>query len=596
MDAAHGSTELRGIGVSPGVVIGPVLRAAPPLELPLRRTAGPDPGTEIALARKALLDVAADLTARAAAVSGKTSAEVLRSQAAMISDPVLEATVVAGIRSGTDAVHAICDAFGVHRDAFAAAGGYLAERLPDLDDLRDRAVANCLGRPMPGVPSPGYPFVLLAGDLAPADTADLDAEQVLALVTEAGGPTSHTAILARSLGIPAVVRCEGILDLRDGETVAVDGTAGTVRSGIEEEEASFLRQREGVRRSARARNSRGPGQTADGYPVGLHVNIGSARDLDSLDLGSFDLASLDLASFDLGSAGPGNLALDSLDPGSADPGVSVEGVGLFRTELLYLDRSEYPDHAEQVAAYTEVFAALPGRKVTVRTLDAGADKPLPFLPARDEPNPALGIRGLRLSRRDPALLDSQLTAIAEAASVSEAEVWVMAPMVATVAEATEFRDRCRAVGLPRAGVMVEIPAAALAVESLVKVVDFLSIGTNDLSQYLFAADRQCGDLADLLDPWHPILLRLIASCASAARTADRPIGVCGEAAADPALALILTGLGVTTLSMSARAVPEVRQALAAHTLGQCRQLAQAALATEDAMAARQTAQKLLRDW
>jgi phosphotransferase system enzyme I (PtsI) len=237
-----------------------------------------------------------------------------------------------------------------------------------------------------------------------------------------------------------------------------------------------------------------------------------------------------------------------------------------------------------------VFAACAGKRVVVRTLDAGADKPLPFLNLGAEPNPALGVRGVRTSWRRPDVLDTQLAAIAEAAKASTADVWVMAPMVSTVAEAAEFVDRCRAVGLPTAGVMVEVPAAALRADALAGVVDFVSIGTNDLSQYAFAADRQVGELAELLDPWQPALLALIAACGDAGRRTGRSVGVCGEAAANAELAPVLVGLGVTSLSMAPRAVSEVRLALAECTLDDCRRLAQLALGADDPAQARSLVQ------
>ncbi|HEX7744634.1 MAG TPA: putative PEP-binding protein, partial [Micromonosporaceae bacterium] len=377
----------------------------------------------------------------------------------------------------------------------------------------------------------------------------LDPAAVLAIVTEEGGPTSHTAILARAAGVPAIVRCAGALGLADGTVVGVDGARGELTVGVDEEGVRDLRERDRIR-AARLAGSRGPGRTADGHPVALLANVGSARDLEGM---------------------------------AAD---AVEGVGLFRTELLYLDRPSQPTQAEQASAYAEVFALCAGRRVVVRTLDAGADKPLPFLSQPVEPNPALGIRGLRLARRCPDLLDTQLAAIAEAAKASTADVWVMAPMVATVAEATEFVDRCRAAGLPTAGVMVEVPAAALRADALAGVVDFLSIGTNDLSQYAFAADRQAGELADLLDPWQPALLSLIAACGAAGRRTGTPVGVCGEAAADPELAPVLVGLGVTSLSMAPRAIAEVRLALSAYTLDGCHRLASLALGAADAAEAR----------
>jgi len=539
---------LRGIGVSPGLAAGPAYRVAAPPRLGAP-TPVADQDAELARAVGALATVAVDLTGRAAAAERRSvaAAEILRAQVLMVEDPALAEAVTDAVHSGTDAAHAIDAALAAFREAFEAAGGYLAERVADLDDLRDRAVAACLGRPMPGIPAPGHPFVLIAHDLAPADTAGLDPGDVLALLTVAGGPTSHTAILARALGLPAVVRCAGALDVPDGTVVTVDGGTGQVAIGVDEQTVADTRAAE-QRRRQRVGRSTGPGRTADGHPVALLANVGSARDL--------------------------------------PPGDDCEGVGLFRTELLYLDRTDAPGRDEQISAYAEVFAALPNRKVVVRTLDAGADKPLPFLGLPDEPNPALGVRGLRVAPQRPAVLRTQLEAIAKAARTAAAEVWVMAPMVSTAAEAAWFAAECRDAGLPVAGAMVEVPAAALRAGALLREVDFLSIGTNDLSQYTFAADRMCGELAELLDPWQPALLALVAACADAGQAAGKPVGVCGEAAADPALAVVLAGLGVTSLSMSARSIPAVRDALAAHTLADCRRLAHAALAADDAVAAR----------
>ncbi|MBQ0896996.1 phosphoenolpyruvate--protein phosphotransferase [Micromonospora sp. U56] len=542
--------RLTGIGVSPGVTAGPLLRVAPAPRLP-EPTAVAAVEAELARADSALAAVAAELRRRADAAGRPEAAEILRAQAMMAEDPVLRETIADVIRGGRDAAHAITDAFAEHRRAFQAAGGYLAERVTDLDDVRDRAVAASLGRPMPGVPAPGHPYVLAARDLAPADTADLDPEQVLALVTEAGGPTSHTAILARSLGLPAVVSCAGALSVPEGTVVRVDGGSGEVLTDVDEALVAATRAAVAARRD-RATPTRGPGRTADGRAVKLLVNIGSAAQL------------------------------------RGDEAAGAEGVGLFRTELLFLDRSTLPGLDEQVRAYAEVFAAMAGRPVVIRTLDAGADKPLPFLDQAGEPNPALGVRGLRVARRRPEVLRVQLEAIDLAAQRTGADVRVMAPMVATAAEAREFAMITRTAGISNVGVMVEVPAAALRAPQLLDEVDFLSIGTNDLSQYVFAADRQCGDLAELLDPWQPALLQLIAACATAGGAAGKPVGVCGEAAADPLLAVVLAGLGVTSLSMSPRALAPVRAALAAHTLADCARLAKLALAAEDAEQARAT--------
>jgi phosphotransferase system enzyme I (PtsI) len=420
-------------------------------------------------------------------------------------------------------------------------GGYMADRVSDLDDVRDRTVARLLGQPMPGIPERDLPFVLVADDLAPADTVTLTTDRVLALVTVRGGPTSHTAILARSLGLPAVVACPAAAALTEGELVMVDGSSGEIVVGVSSEEAAEANRAEQARRAARGA-SHGPGRTADGHPVSLLLNIGDA-------------------------AGAAKVAA-----------VDAEGVGLFRTEFLYLDRQEAPSVDEQVSLYTGVFEAMAGRKIVVRTLDAGADKPLPFLNQAGEPNPALGIRGLRIARRAPDVLTDQLDAIARAQQATGAVVWVMAPMVATAAEAKGFTELAHQRGLPVAGVMVEIPAAALRAADLLEHTDFLSIGTNDLAQYTLAADRMAGELADLLDPWQPALLELIRITAAAGAAAGKSVGVCGEAAAAPTLAPVLVGLGVTSLSMSASAVADVRDALAAVSLEQCREMAAEALA------------------
>ncbi|GAA0842768.1 phosphoenolpyruvate--protein phosphotransferase [Streptosporangium amethystogenes subsp. fukuiense] len=533
---------LKGLGVSPGRAAGRVCRMAAPPELPAP-TPVADADAELGRALDALRATAAELAERAEKAPDADARAILEAQSFIADDPGLHESVEAAVRSGKDAAHAIDEACAHHRRALLAAGGYIAERAADLDDVRNRAVAAVLGLPVPGVPTPGHPFVLIAEDLSPADTVNLDPDSVLALVTSRGGPTSHTAILARARGLPAVVACREVSEVGEGTWVSVDGLRGEVEVGIGEEAAAEI-QRLAEAERRRTSTSRGPGRTSDDHPVKLLLNIGSAADL-------------------------------------APQGVDAEGVGLFRTEFLFLDRREEPGYEEQVAAYAAVFRAAPGGHVVVRTLDAGTDKPLPFLGLAEETNPALGVRGLRVSRVRPEVLDTQLDAIAEAARQSGAEPWVMAPMVTTVGEAADFAGRARARGIARVGAMVEVPAAALRAERLLKELDFLSIGTNDLSQYTFASDRQHGDLADLLDPWQAALLQLIADCAAAGQAVGKPVGVCGEAAADPLLATVLVGLGVTSLSMSAPSVPAVRESLAAHSLAQCRDNARLALGADD---------------
>ncbi|MEV0822252.1 putative PEP-binding protein [Nonomuraea rubra] len=544
------------MGVSQGRAAGPVIRLADPPELPAPRTVT-DPGAEAATVAKALEAVAAELNRRALAAGGE-AAEILEALAMIAEDPVLLEEAERLTAGGADAAHALDAAFSGHREALAQLGGYLAERAADLDDLKHRAVASALGLPMPGLPSPGHPYVLVATDLSPADTAGLGGD-VLALVTEHGGPTSHTAILARARGLPAVVACAGVTGLADGTVIGVDGGTGEIAIGLSEQETAEVARTEAARR-ARLRTSRGPGRTADGHAVRLLLNIGSAADL---------------APHDPEPASGGTSAEQTGGAEAGVGGTGAEGVGLFRTEFLFLDRRQPPSFEEQVTAYAEVFGR--AEHVIVRTLDAGTDKPLPFLGLPQEQNPALGVRGLRVDRLLPEVLDTQLDAIAEAARRAGAEPWVMAPMVTTVGEASDFARRARARGIAHVGVMVEVPAAALRAGRLLQEVDFLSIGTNDLAQYTFAADRQHSALADLLDPRQPALLELIALCAEAGRQAGKPVGVCGEAAGDPLLAPLLVGLGVTSLSMAAVCVPAVREALAGLTLDECRERARAAL-------------------
>jgi phosphotransferase system enzyme I (PtsI) len=303
------------------------------------------------------------------------------------------------------------------------------------------------------------------------------------------------------------------------------------------------------RRTELQRSSRGPGQTSDGHPVALMLNVGQAKDLDG--------------------------AI-----------VDTEGVGLLRTEFLFLDRVEEPSVQEQEDSYGRVFEAFPGRKVVVRTLDAGADKPVKWLDLDAGENPALGVRGLRTSRRYPEVLARQLDAIARAASGSDADVWVMAPMVSNAAEAAAFVAQAHGRGLARAGIMVEVPSAAICADEIAGVVDFFSIGTNDLCQYVAATDRMIGELSDLLDHWQPALLRLVRMVVEGARAAAIPVGVCGESASDPLFALVLAGLGVSSLSMSPTSLAPVRASLAAHSIDECRNLAELALAGGDATLAR----------
>ncbi|HVT64029.1 MAG TPA: putative PEP-binding protein [Mycobacteriales bacterium] len=531
-----------GIGVSAGVAVGPVARVHGPV-LPPRDGAPVDAPAETARAIEAFEAVGGELEALAsrAGASGST----LVRQARIARDPALTALAGQLVSTGRAAPRAAWEAFAAYRDMRAADPMRAVPDRAELDDIRDRVVARLLGEPTPGIPDPGTPFVLVARDLSPAVTAGLDPERVLGIITERGGPTSHTAVLAKSLGIPAVVACPGVASLRSGQRVMVDGAVGEVTADPDSDTVGAA-----VKLPKPDAVVTGPGRTRDGRPVRLFAAVGGVGDAD-----------------------------DALAAGA-------EGVGVFRTEFAFLDRDEPPSVAEQAAAYREVFDAFGSREVTVRTLDIGADKPASYVRLGDQPNPALGVRGIRVARRHVELLTDQLTAIAMASRGSETPVRVMAPMVATTAEAAWFAAQCREHGIGTAGVMVEVPAAALRAADMLRVVDFVSVGSNDLAQYTFATDRADGELADLLDPWQPAFLDLVATVLRAGAVAGRPVTVCGEAPSDPMLALVLVGLGAGALSMTSRVLPDVRATLARHSYDDCVRYATAAVSADGPSEAR----------
>ena len=553
-------TSLLGTPVVPGLAFGPVLVAAPDVSARAVAEYGDGGHADAAAALTAYDDavglVADGFRAKAALTTGAT-AEVLTASAGLATDRGLRAAVRKNLNAGQQLLPALDAAVEQFVTVFAGMGGLMAERVTDLRDIHARVRARLVGEPEPGVPVPSSPSVLVAADLAPADTAGLDPSLVVAIVTERGGPTSHTAIIARQLGIPCVVGAGGAIAALGGRTALVDGQSGSVEVDPDRDKAAALVAEDRAGRAALATWA-GPGRTADGHPVKLLANVADA------------------ASALAASAGP------------------VSGIGLFRTELCFLDRDSEPSVDEQADIYAGVLEpyAEEGRHVVVRTLDAGSDKPVAFATLPDEENPALGVRGLRLSFADPGLLHRQLDAIAIAAERTGTECWVMAPMVATVAEARDFGAAVRERGL-KPGVMVEVPSVALLAHKVLEEVDFLSIGTNDLTQYTMAADRMATDLAHLTDPWQPAVLQLVAIAADAGRRAGKPVGVCGEAAADPLLACVLVGLGITSLSMAAAAVRPVGARVAATTLGQCEEMAEAALAAVDPATARDAARALL---
>jgi phosphoenolpyruvate-protein phosphotransferase/dihydroxyacetone kinase phosphotransfer subunit len=540
-------------GVSPGRVVGPALRM-PNLIVepdPTARILETERPAAIQRLGRAAAYVAKQLRSRITAAGG--IAELLEAIATMATDPDLLSDASSRIRDdGLLPERAVWETFGAAGDALRAAGPRQAERIADLYEVRNQIISALLGRTAPVSPDPGHPYVLVAVDLALTDVAELDAERCLAIVTERGGATSHAAIVARSLGIPAVVGVAGASAIPDGTLLLVDGSTGDlVMDPSTDQQATAI-----ARRSERDPLV-GPGGTADGHRVALLANIGS----------------------------PGDAAA-ALECGA-------EGVGLYRTELGFLDRTEQPSVAEQVRAYRSVFATFAGRRVVVRTLDAGSDKALPFLELAEEANPALGVRGFRAAATRPEVLYDQLKAIKEAADAETADVWVMAPMITTLEEVRSFAQVAHSVDLPIIGVMIETPAAALQAEQILAEVDFVSIGTNDLAQYTFAADRQSAPLASLNNPWQPALLRMIEMVTRAATVSGKPVGVCGEAAADPLLALVVTGLGISSLSMAPRALAGVGHSLAAVTFEQCRRAARATCESDSPTSAREAARAVL---
>ncbi|MGO4613164.1 putative PEP-binding protein [Nocardia sp. 2YAB30] len=551
-----GSVVLHGTPAVSGVALAAAVRPIPrlPVEVSTDPVPEPDRASESAAFRAAAATVAGRLRERAERASG-AAAEVLAADAAMATDRGWLGAAEKLIAAGTSARAAAVAATDQFAEVFTKLGGLMAERVTDLRDVCDRVVAELAGVPEPGIPVPGQPAILLADDLAPADAAGLDPALIVGLATSLGGPTSHTAIIARQLGIPCVVAVAGLDEVEAGAGVLLDGSSGEV---VVDPDPRFAAQaiEEFHARAARDAAWAGPGATADGHRVEVLVNVQD---------------------------GAGARAARR---------TPAEGVGLFRTELCFLDRETEPSVSEQEQIYRAVLDAYSGAKVVIRTLDAGSDKPLRFADHPDEANPALGVRGIRIAARDSGILDRQLDAIARAAAGRQPVPWVMAPMISTAAEAESFAAKVRQRGLVP-GAMIEVPAAALTAEAILRYVDFLSVGTNDLAQYTMAADRMSPALAALTDPWQPAVLSLVARTAAAGRTLGKPVGVCGEAAADPALACVLVGLGVGSLSAAASAIAAVGAGLSEVTRENCERAAAAALVAADPAAARAAARSIL---
>jgi phosphoenolpyruvate-protein phosphotransferase len=502
-------------------------------------------------------------------------AAILEAQALMAADPALVDEAVRRAAIGGDVLGAIRDAAEGFAATLAALDDpLLAARAADVRDVGDR-IARIVGGV--AIDPPARPSVAIALDLPPSVTAELPSGSLVGIALEGGTAVAHAAILARGLGIPAVVGAAGLLDAIAAAPpeveLVVDGDRGEVVVGPTAEERQALEVRADsvrVRRAAAAGFRDHPGSTADGRRVPLLANIGSPRD-----------------------------ALRAIEAGA-------EGVGLFRTEFLFMERSRPPAEDEQVTAYREVFEAFgPNRPVVVRLADIGGDKSIPYLGLPAEANPFLGVRAIRLAYRSRELLVTQLRAISRAGAAAGVVPHVMAPMIATPADVRLYlsiRDEAQAGlaadGLPRTdrlvcGIMIEVPSAAVLAAELARRVEFFSIGTNDLTQYLFAADRTNAALAHLQDALEPAVLRSIAGTVAGARETGIPVAVCGEVAGDPLGALVLVGLGVDELSADPNSLDGVRAALAGATSAELGKLGAEALEAPDAAAVRALAGRLL---
>jgi phosphocarrier protein FPr len=542
---------LRGVPGAPGIAIGPLFRYRQS-EIVIQ-----DVSSTPAQERKDLL--AAIETAQAELEGlheemiqrvGEGEAEIFEAHLALLDDPELVKAALDRIEDGYAAARAWHEVTEAQAAELAALqSDLLAARAADVRDVARRVLRILAGAEEGRPRLPDDPVVLVAQDLSPSDTVALDLNRVLGFCTAAGGPNSHTAILARALGLPAIVGAgSDVLDLSDGVQVILDGAAGqlTIEPDAEALDAAREAQRRRrIRRAAALEAAGQPAITQDGHRMEIVANIGGVAESRQ----------------------------------AAERG--AEGVGLLRTEFLFLERSTAPTEDEQFEAYRGIAQALGGQPVIVRTLDIGGDKPIPYLPVPYEENPFLGERGIRLCLARPELLRTQLRALLRASE--HGFLRVMFPMIADLGElrsAKALLEEVRAeLGVPpiEVGIMIEVPAAALLAEAFAREVDFFSIGTNDLTQYTMAMDRTHPTLAGQADGLHPAVLRLVDRTVRGAHAADKWVGVCGELAADPQAVPILVGLGVDELSVNVPAVPIVKAQVRSLEFAEVQELAAQAL-------------------
>jgi phosphotransferase system enzyme I (PtsI) len=560
---------LKGIAGSPGVTVGPALVIGDTRAVYTRRhihTAQIE--AEVArvqsavdAAKKSLKEVSARLHAGPL----HDTAPILDAYLMMLSDPLLHEVIEKKIREEKKGAEwAVAAASEEISKAFTSdpkeKDAYIVERRHDVEFVADRLLRALMGEPAAPIPRLGQPMVIVARDLSPADTAGMVREPAIALVTEVGTRTSHTAIMARALEIPAVVgAADALYNIRTGDIVIVDGLRGevTVRPSEMAIEEALVRSEKHLafaRGLLSARNT--PCVTADGVQVFLRANVELPAE-----------------------------AILALDHGA-------EGIGLYRTEFLYIDRTTQPDENEQYELYRAVIEAVAPRPVTLRTFDIGGDKFASSFQLPAEMNPALGLRAVRLALSQPEVFLTQLRAMVRASA--HGEMRIMVPMVATVHELREVRklltrairevkERGQAhAGHIPLGIMIEVPAAAVMANVFAQEAEFFSLGTNDLIQYALAIDRTSRTLATLATPFDPAIIRLIHWVALAANQHNIPLSICGAMASDPLAAMLLLGLGLRELSMEAAAIPEIKEALRRVTITECEAAAEAALEADSA--------------
>ena len=527
--------ELKGLGVGLVAAVGTVHVVEPAKALPGWEKTATGAELEAARLKSGIAAVSRNLD-ELAARNDHTTAEIFEALKMLLEDDELFDVARGFLDEGWSAAAAIGMAVNEFAEILGGDPDFDA-RVQDLQDLSRRVQANLAGIHLGlDLPSEGR-IVLVGEDFSPADTAQFT-PAVIGVITRAGGPTSHTAIICRARSIAAVVSVTDAGTLSQGQSVLVD-------------------------------------------PVGDRVVPGG--DLTQA------TAPLEFAETDANPIIPVRSNIGTADDARTAAKTKANGVGLFRTELLYLSASSEPSVEQQTASYAEVLAAAPEGPIVVRTIDAGSDKPVPFLNMPHEENPSLGVRGFRLIVEHRQFIANQLISLEAARQATGREVWVMAPMIATVAEAAEFAELARSIGQFKVGIMIETPAISMQVDVLRGVVDFVSIGTNDLSQYLFAADRMNPALGALLNPWQPGLIRMLNKIGADGQAAGISVGVCGESASDPAFAVVLAGLGIGSVSASPSQVNVVRNALAGVTLEKAKAVAAAALSGTDAASAKAAA-------